>query len=111
MSFKIRTAPLPRQITPELLTLIDSLHTAYEKRTNCGCTLQIGTEPETFHHAPSQVIRLGLDVVQSYAGRHNLDVKAAVMMSYVLGHEYGHAVLERQGMDDRSIMPCTSWGL
>jgi hypothetical protein len=105
MSFKIRTATLPRQITPELLTLVDSLHTAYEKRANCGCTLQIGTEDETFHHAPSQVIHLGLNVVQAYAGRHNrLDVKAAVMMSYVLGHEYGHAVLERRGMDDRSIM-------
>ncbi len=106
MSLKIYRRKLPSHLTPELLTLIDSLHAAYERLTHCGCRIRIGTECDTFHHRPSKSIYLGTDVIQMYMDRCQcrMDESAAVMITYVLGHEYGHAIFERPNAEDRWIM-------
>jgi hypothetical protein len=104
MSIKRFSTKLPPYLTPDLLSLVEALHSSYRETTGCTCSIKIGTERETYHHGPSNAIYLGTDVIKGWMIKCQLDLKAALMFTYVLAHEYGHAIFERPKSDARSIM-------
>ena len=59
---------------------------------------------DTYHHGSSNAIYLGTDVIKGWMKKCQLDRTAALMFTYVLAHEYGHAIFERPNADVRSIM-------
>jgi hypothetical protein len=104
MSIKRFSTKLPPYLTPDLLSLVEALHSSYGKTTGCNCSIRIGTERDTYHHGSSNAIYLGTDVIKGWMKKCQLDRTAALMFTYVLAHEYGHAIFERPNADVRSIM-------
>ena len=104
MSIKRFSNRLPPHLTPELLSLVEALHSSFGTTTGCDCSVRIGTERDTYHHGSSNAIYLGTDVIKGWSKRNRMDRTSALMYTYVLAHEYGHAVFERPNSEERSIM-------
>jgi hypothetical protein len=104
MSTRTTNTKLPSFLTKELISLLKVLTADYRRQTACRCAVRIAREKDSYYTACEDVIYFGTDDAKGFTEGGRLDLKGAIMVSYLLAHEFGHAILNQPGSEYTAAM-------